>query len=153
MRRILHTLLLGLATVALLGLVTPAPSSSQSGGLVLVLNARNPTRSLTADKAKQIYLGQTAFWHGTVPIKVYTRPGSSEAGKQFYEKILGMNAGRFSKHWTSRQLAGKGVAPQDISQASDLADKVRKAPGSVGFMLSSESEAVGSSGLKFIPLQ
>jgi ABC-type phosphate transport system substrate-binding protein len=134
-------------------LAAPRGSTSQETGVVVVLNARNPTKGMSMSKAKQIYLGQTAFWHGTVPIKVYARPGSSSAGQTFYQKVLGMNAGSFTKHWTSRQLSGKGVAPQSVGQAEDLASKIRKAPGSIGFMLPAEAEQVGSSGLKFITLK
>lgn len=129
------------------------PGESYSGGddsVVLVINARNPSKNISSSKAKEIFLGQTAFWHGTVPIKIYARPGSTEAGKVFYSGLLKMPFSRFSKHWTSRQLAGQGVAPENVGSASSVAAKVRKNPGSISFMLKSEVDEVGTSGLKII---
>jgi hypothetical protein len=130
-------------------------SASSQGGdaVVLVLNARNPTSNLSVGAAKNIFLGQTAFWNGTVPIKIYARPGSTSAGESFYGSVVQMPFNRFSQHWTSRQLAGQGVAPESVAGASSVADKIRKSPGGISFMLQSEVNEVGAAGLKVIPLK
>jgi hypothetical protein len=43
---------------------------AQAADVVVLLNARNPTSSLSRDEACKFLFGQTAFWHGIVPVKL-----------------------------------------------------------------------------------
>jgi ABC-type phosphate transport system substrate-binding protein len=107
--------------------------------VVILLNARNPTQTLTKAELTKIFLGQTAFWHGVVPVKVLLRPDGSIAAKLFYESVLSMTPQAFRKHWDELQLAGRGVAPRVLGSAEELAGAIAQAPGSIGFGLASEA--------------
>jgi ABC-type phosphate transport system substrate-binding protein len=124
-----------------------------SDKIVAVVNARNPTSKLTKAEIKNIYLGNTGFWNGVVPMKVFGRPPEGPAGKTFIETVLGMNGQRYTAHWSARELAGQGVAPEKVGTADALAEKVRAAPGGIGFMLASEAWATPPAGVKVIELQ
>jgi ABC-type phosphate transport system substrate-binding protein len=108
------------------------------GGVVVLLNARNPTPGLSRDDAYKFFFGQTAFWHGVVPVKVFVPPDASESAKAFYEPVLNTTAQAFRKHWNELQLAGRGVAPKELPVA-ELAQTIAKTPGGIGFAAASEA--------------
>jgi ABC-type phosphate transport system substrate-binding protein len=125
---------------------------SQAGDtIVLLINARNPTAELSRGEVTNYFTGKTAFWHGVVPVKVVTRPGSSPAGKAFYEPVLSMTPQAFEQHWSKLQLAGKGVTPVTLGGAGEVAAVVAKTPGAIGFVLASEAWQLD--GVKIIPLR
>lgn len=128
------------------------PALAEEAEVVVVLNQRNPTKSMTAAQAKAIYLGNTAFWNGTVPIRVISRTASSPAAV-FFDKVVEMSPQRFSSYWTSRQLAGQGVKPAEVESASTLVEQIKKNPGAVGFALRSELVGVDLVGLTIISLK
>ncbi|MBK6684669.1 MAG: hypothetical protein IPG45_09345 [Deltaproteobacteria bacterium] len=120
--------------------------------VVVVLNQRNPTKAMTPAQAKAIYLGNTAFWNGTVPIRVISRTASSPAAV-FFDKVVEMSAQRFSSYWTSRQLAGQGVKPAEVESVTTLVEQIKKNPGAVGFALKSELSGLDLTGLNIISLK
>ena len=125
---------------------------AQSGDEVVVLvNGRNPTQSLNKTELAKLFLGQTAFWHGVVPVKLFIRPDSSKSAQAFYSPVLGMTPQAFCKHWDEIQLAGKGVAPKSCDGVDELVQNISKAPGGVGFALTSEMWQVN--GVKVITLK
>ena len=134
--------------LALGACVLGAPSAAAADEVVIVLNKKNPTKSMSVAEAKAIFLGNTTRWQGVVPIKVVSRgKGKADA---FYTDVLGMSATKFDSHWTKRQLAGKGVKPKTAASASDLAAEIGKNPGAVGFALKSELDGVDTSKLRVI---
>lgn len=120
------------------------------GNVVVLLNARNPTPGLSRDEAHKFFFGQTAFWHGVVPVKVFVPPDASESAKAFYESVLNTTAQAFRKHWNELQLAGRGVAPKELAIA-ELAQTIAKTPGGIGFALASEAWQVP--GVKGVPVK
>jgi len=131
----------------------PHTVSAQGDKVMAVVNARNPTAAVTAAELKNIYLGNTAFWHGVVPMKVYARPVDSAAGSTFLSSVLGMNGQRFTAHWQSRELAGQGVAPPTVDSVDELAGKIKSSPGAIGFILASEAWSTPPAGVRIIEVR
>jgi ABC-type phosphate transport system substrate-binding protein len=142
------TLLISLLTT----LVGSAARAGDDDRVLIMLNARNPTQTMSAADVKKLFLGQTAFWHGVVPVKVAVRSDSSEAARQFYA-LLGMTPQAFRKHWDELQLAGRGVAPKTIGSAQELAQAVGQIPGGISFVLASETWSLQSRTVKVIEVR
>ena len=139
------------AVVAPLSATRPARAQSDDG-VVAIINARNPTNALGVAEAKKLFLGQTAFWHGVVPVKITTRPEAAPAAKAFYA-LLGHTSQSFQKQWDELQLAGRGVSPRPIGPIQDVAAAVAKAPGGISFGLASEAWNLQLKGVKIIPIR
>ncbi|HEY6879034.1 MAG TPA: hypothetical protein VI299_13500 [Polyangiales bacterium] len=146
-----------LALCALLALCVfrlAAPvSAEEADGVVVLVNARNPTQTLTNAEVSKMFLGQTAFWHGVVPVKVVLRPDGSVAAKSFYETALGMTPQAFRKHWDEVQLSGRGVAPKPLATPEEVASAVASMPGGIGYALASEAWKLNHKGVKIIQLR
>ena len=69
----------GVAFVATLTLLSCPALAGEGDEIVVVVNARNPSTKITRTQLRSIYMGQTAFWHGVVPMKVVMRPVTSDA--------------------------------------------------------------------------
>lgn len=121
-------------------------------GLVVLLNARNPTNTLPLSEAKKVFLGQTAFWHGVVPVKVFVRSDSSPPAKALYA-LIGVTAQAFHKNWDELQLAGRGVSPKSFATIQEAAQNVAQSPGGITFALASEAWNMQVKGVKVIPIR
>lgn len=133
-------------------LIGGAVRAGDEDRVLIMLNARNPTQNIGTADVKKLFLGQTAFWHGVVPVKVAVRPDSSEAARQFYG-LLGMTPQAYRKHWDELQLAGRGVAPKTIGTAQELAQAIGQIPGGIGFVLASETWSLQSRTVKVIEVR
>jgi len=143
-----------LAALLLFSLQVPeAYSGGDTDAVVMVLNTRNPTKKITEAQVKRIYMGNLAFWNGVVPIKVYTRSSSEAASEQFYGDILKMKHQSFDSHWSSRELAGQGVAPTVAHSPTEVAEFVRSTPGGIGFLLASEVWDITPDGVQVLEIQ
>jgi ABC-type phosphate transport system substrate-binding protein len=131
-------ILLGLAAGGL-ALATKQARAQSHDGAVILISARNPTQSLSYADVQKLFLGQNAFWHGVVPVKVLLRPDTSPAAISFYDPILKMSVQAFRKYWDELQLAGRGVTPRTIGGVEELAKTITQTPGAIGWALSSEA--------------
>lgn len=122
-------------------------------GIVIILNARNPTQTLSAADVSKIFLGRTAFWHGVVPVKVMVRPDGSRAAQMFYESVLKMSPQAFRKHWDELQLSGRGVSPKAYAAAEEMVQSIAQSPGGIGFALTSEVWKIQSKGMKVVNIR
>jgi len=140
--------------VLILSLFTSAmPSAVRAADeLVVVVHARNPSKKVTRADLRAMLTGNKSFWHGVVPVKAVVRSPSSEAGQRLFADVLAMEPGQFSAHWTARQLAGQGVAPESVATAADVAARVAAAPGGVGVVTRDEATALPAT-VKVIPLE
>jgi hypothetical protein len=141
------------ALAILLLLTSAVPSAARAAEeLVVVVNARNPSKRLTRAELRAMLTGNRSFWHGVVPVKAVVRSPKSAAGQRLFAGVLAMEPGQFSAHWTARQLAGQGVAPEAVATAADVAARVAAAPGGVGVVTRDEAGALPAT-VKVIPLE
>lgn len=141
-----------LSLALVVALTSTTLALAEEGDVVVLTNAKNPTKAISKARAKSIYLGAYAFWSGVVPIKVLMRSTDIEASQVFLTNVVETSAQKFDQHWTSRQLAGKGVKPAKVKNLDELVESLRKNPGAIGFALESELEGVDLSGLKTLDL-
>lgn len=143
----------GLASLVALALTGDVASAGEGQDhVVLVVNARNPTQSLTEAEVKNFFMGNVAFWHGTVPVSLIGRPPTSAAASAFFTDVLDTNAQRYEAAWQARQLAGRGVAPRAAAAPSDVAAAVAATPGAIGYMLASEAWTTPPAGVRIVEM-
>ncbi len=132
--------------------VAATPTAAHADEVVLLLNKRNPTKKIPRGKVVSMFLGNTAFWHGVVPVKLVVRGAKTDAGNAFYESVVQMTGARYEAYWTSRQLAGQGVKPENADTITRVVELVKKNPGAISFALASEVEGHDLAGVKVVQL-
>ncbi len=149
--------LAALCALAVWSLVWPfaaqQASADEGDTVVVLLNARNPTQSLSNTELTKMFLGQTAFWHGVVPVRLVLRPDGSLVAKTFYAAALGMTPQAFRKHWDELQLSGRSVAPKPLATPEEVAAAVAATPGGIGYALASEAWKINHKGVKIVQLK
>lgn len=120
--------------------------------LVVLVHGRNPTPRITRAELRAMLMGNRFFWRGVVPVKPVVRSAHSAVGKRVFAEILGMEPGQYAAHWTARQLAGQGMAPESVAGALDVAARVSAAPGGIGVVSRAEVRVLPST-VKVIPLE
>jgi hypothetical protein len=137
-KRLLHLVsAVSVASVAFIALLA-APARSADEHYYVLLNAKNPTRTVHVADVKALFMGTTSFWNGVVPVKLVAR-SEKTVGAAFFAAVLGTNGQRFQQHWTTRQLAGLGTTPEMIDDVTTAAARVRASPGAIS--VANEAEA------------
>lgn len=142
-----------LALLALVAVLASAPPAlaGPDAGIVMLVNPRNPTKAMSSDDAKKMFLGQTGFWNGVVPVKLVMRSDTDPATGAFLSNVMGMSAQAFHNHWDKLQLAGRAVAPVTATGLDALAKQIAATPGAIGFALATEVSNLG--GVKVVALR
>jgi len=143
-----HLLVFTLLCAAAVALLFGSPSHA-SGGLVLVVNAKN-AKSLSVDETKRLFLGETSFWSSNIPVKLILRPSDSPAGDNFY-RVISITPARLKRIWQERQLSGQGNTPETVAAIQGVLTKVAASPGGISFAMSAEIPAK-TQGIRVVPL-
>ena len=130
-------MLLLVSILIILGFIHVPQKTIGGDDVVVIVNKKNPTRKINISTVKNIYLGQKAFWHGTVPIRVFIVEKKASSGKAILN-LLDMTASQYENYWVKRALAGKGIQPATKTSASELAEAVAKSPTAMGVILRSD---------------
>jgi ABC-type phosphate transport system, periplasmic component len=125
-------LLLAAATLAI-----GAPSASaQSGKYVVVVNPRNPIRSLDASQLSRIYLGKLLGWeiNGKVePVVPYDQKAGSPLRAQFTQDVLRKTVAEADAYWRQEIYAGRSFPPLEQSEDEAL-NAVRSSIGGIAYV-------------------
>lgn len=138
--------------ISLAVLTATSALEARADEIVVVVHARNPSKTLSRADLRAMLTGNKAFWHGVVPVKAVLRTPTSEAGKTLFAEVLSMEPSQFSAQWNSRQLAGQGVAPETVGDAAAAMAKVGTVPGGLTIVTRAEA-ASAPANVKIIPVE
>jgi ABC-type phosphate transport system substrate-binding protein len=133
---------MNIATVlcALLLLVMPAPPQS---GFVLVVNAANPTESLTRDEVSRIFLKRQSKWaHGPAmtPVDLERTSSTREA---FTKSVHARSTGAIASYWQQQIFSGREVPPPEMATEAEVLAHIRATPGAIGYVSAGASLGTG----------
>jgi hypothetical protein len=143
------SLIADVVIVALL-LALGARDSTAEGELVMVVHANNKYDPNT-NEFKRLFVGDTMFWPGNVPVKLYVRPVETPAGNTFFHTIH-IAPPRFRRLWQEKQLSGQGTVPEIVVIVWALVGKVASDPGAIGFAMADELPT-NPPGVRILPLR
>jgi len=119
----------------------PARPSGSPDVVVVLISSRSGAANLSREEVRNIYFGRTTFWPNNTPVRVYSRPAGSPAGRKFFRSLLGTSAGAFREHWNELQLSGGGIAPATVTSPESIVARVAGSSGAIGYVLESELPA------------
>lgn len=121
-----------LCLILLASVVLPA----RAGSIIVVAHTDVPVSVLSGDELQRIFLGKKTFWSGgrrIVPVCL-KRGGTHES---FLKSYMDMNVSQFDIFWRQAVFVGTGTPPAAFSSEREVIDFVRKTPGGVGYVDSS----------------
>lgn len=122
-----------------------ALAGSAFGADSAILNPASPVSAISADQAKDIFLGRKTSWDdGSKIVVVVTESGP---GNDALMKLLGKSPSQFATGWKKLVFTGKGVMPESVKDDAAAIAFVAKTPGAIGFV------AAAGDGVKAVPVQ
>jgi len=109
-------------------------SFSVLGQDVVVVNAQNPTGSMTKDQVSNIFLGKAKNFPGgggAIPVNL---PDTSDARKNFDEKVIGRSSAQVKAYWAKMSFTGKGEPPKERLNFDDMKKALKSDSSLVGYL-------------------
>ncbi|QDX82469.1 hypothetical protein B9N43_15230 [Denitratisoma sp. DHT3] len=125
------------ALVATLGFAAAAHAE-----VVVIVNAANPTASLTTEQVGNIFLGKITEVPGAGAASPYDLPESSSLREEFYTKTTQKSAAQVKAYWSKQVFTGKGYPPKEVGNSAEVKKGVASNPGGIGYI---EKSAVDGS--------
>jgi ABC-type phosphate transport system substrate-binding protein len=102
--------------------------------LVVIVNPRNPTATLTAQQVALIYLGRS----GSFPAGGQATPIDLKEGMplrdEFYTKVTEKNPGQVKAYWSKQLFSGAGTPPREMGSPADVKRAVAADPTAIGYV-------------------
>lgn len=121
MRRILSILLLLLPSCVL-------------ADLLVIVNAANPVRSMTAEEVAGLYLARSRNFPNGEFALVFDQPRDSHQRERFFKLVANMGVGQVNTYWSRLMFSGQEIPPQVLPSEQALIDIVRRNPGAIGYV-------------------
>lgn len=114
--------------------------------VLVVVNAANPVRSMTAEEVAALYLGRSRSFPGGEFALVFDHPRDSELRRKFFKQVANMAIGQVNTYWSRLMFSGQEMPPQVLPTEQAVIDIVRRNPGAIGYL----SVAPKESGLRVV---
>jgi len=102
--------------------------------VVVVVSAKSPVSTLTADQVSQLFLGKLAnFPGGGVAIPI-DQAESSAIRDEFYTKVTSKTAAQIKAYWSKLIFTGKGQPPKEVKSSADVKRLVSANPNVIGYI-------------------
>jgi ABC-type phosphate transport system substrate-binding protein len=114
---------------------------SAAGEIVVIVNPKNATASVTADQVEQIFLGKTASLPGGGNADPVDRTEGSPLRDDFYQKAAGKTSAQVKAIWSRPVFSGKGTPPKALGSSADVKKLVASDTNAIGYIEKSEADA------------
>jgi ABC-type phosphate transport system substrate-binding protein len=120
-----------------LGSVLSLCAASANAELVVIVNANNPTASLTTEQVAALYLGNATTFPDGGGVTLADQSESATARNDFYQKATGRSAAQVKATWARITFTGKGTPPKELKSDADVRAFVASNPKAIGYIDSS----------------
>lgn len=110
--------------------------------VAVVVGAKSPTATMTADQVAGIFLGKSSTLPGGATAAAADQSESAAIREQFYTKVTGKQAAQVKAAWSRLVFSGKGTPPKELASSADVKKFVAGNPDAIGYI---EKSAVDGS--------
>jgi ABC-type phosphate transport system substrate-binding protein len=101
---------------------------------VLIVNAKNPTKSANRAEIADAFLKKTTRWDDGETIRPVDQKASSEVRKKFSRAVLKRSVAAVRNYWQQRIFSGRGVPPPELDSDEAVVAYVEKHVGAIGYV-------------------
>jgi ABC-type phosphate transport system substrate-binding protein len=105
--------------------------------VILITNKTNPTSSLSATDAKNIFLGKKTSWEDGSKVTAFTQKDDA-ATEPFAKEFVKKSSQQFYMYWRKAVFTGKGTPLVEVDNSAQMKKIVASKDGAIGYILASE---------------
>ena len=114
--------------------LAPRNVAAQSGGFIVVVNASNPTTSISKTDLSKLFTKKSRQWpSGSAALPVDLSLGNP-VRDAFTERVHGKSARAIGSYWQQQIFSGRDVPPPERKSDEEVLDYVRSNAGAVGYV-------------------
>ncbi len=109
--------------------------------VVVIVNAANPVRSMSAEEVAALYLARSRTFSSGEFALVFDQPRDSALRKRFFKLVANMEIGQVNTYWSRLMFSGQEMPPQPLPGEQAVIDIVRRNPGAIGYVSAPPKES------------
>ena len=119
-----------------------APTARAEGpGYVVIVNPKNPAKSIARHKLEQIFLKKEAAWSDGPRAQPVDQLGKAPVRAEFSRGALGRSARAVKNYWHQQVFTGRAVPPPELGGDADVVSFVPANRDVIGYVV--EGTALG----------
>jgi ABC-type phosphate transport system substrate-binding protein len=134
------TFVLALAVALLAG---AAARGSAAPAFRVVVNASNPTTSMTRDDVARLFLKKETGWPNKQPALPVDQTKSSITRRVFSRSVLGRDVEAVESYWQQAIFSGRALPPLAKATDAEVTAYVRANPNAIGYVSGSADLGTG----------
>ncbi|HXU33302.1 MAG TPA: hypothetical protein VN851_22260 [Thermoanaerobaculia bacterium] len=147
MRKVFRSSLLpALIGLGLFGGTVPASRADEP--YQVVVNAGNPTASLSKEKLAAYFLKKETRWSDGSKVSVVDRAPGAAVRAAFSKSVLGKDVAAVKSYWQRLLFSGKETPPAELDSDRDVMDFVAKSAGGIGYVAAGADLQAGVKALR-----
>ena len=123
-RNCLKLLLLAMSTV----------TASAHADVVVIVSAKSPITSLTAEQTARIFLGKASSFPDDGDAIPIDQAEGSAIRDEFYSKVVHKNSSQLSAYWAKVIFTGDGRPPEKLESNVAVRKAVANNPNAIGYI-------------------
>jgi ABC-type phosphate transport system substrate-binding protein len=124
---------LALLGVLALGLWAPG-SEAGPNDLLVIVNAQNPVKVLTASQLRPIFQTTKRKWENGELVEPVNLPEKSLPRQTFDKAVLGFDPETSLRYWIDRKVRGEARPPKKLTTPAAVVAHVSGTPGGIGYV-------------------
>ncbi len=129
-----------LGVVAVAGLFGVSRHVTAAPRLVIVVNPKNPIRTLGSGEIEAIFTTRRLDWPGGSRIVAFNFPPRHPAREEFDRRALHLEPDEVARFWIDRRVRGGHPPPRQIPDAKTMLRVVASLETAVGYVTSGEAD-------------
>ena len=105
--------------------------------MVVIVNLKNETKSLTKERVASYYLGEEKSWIGGLPVRLLDLPADSAERATFAKEVLGKSVQQLRDLWAQNELSGKASPPKELASDAEVKKMVSESRAAIGYIKAS----------------
>lgn len=119
-------------------LVLSSTVKANSGRILVVVNQKNTTDSMTRSEVIDIFMGRyNAFPSGEAAVPIELK-GDNEVKAIFYKQLVGMSLSRINSYWSRLRFSGRKRGSVQFQSKNELVDYVTTDSSAISYIMPSE---------------
>lgn len=105
--------------------------------VVVIVSAKSPVMSLSADQVTKIFLGKSTSFPNREPAYPIDQPQGSATRDAFYARVVHKDAAQLAAYWAKIIFTGEGRPPKLVADNKAVVKTIADNPDAIGYIDSS----------------